>query len=76
MNRRITAFLKFWYDLIVGDDWRVAVGVVIALALTYVTSTTSIPAWWVLPLIVMILLPVSLRRASRARSSGSRSGGD
>jgi hypothetical protein len=74
MNRRITAFLKFWYDLIVGDDWRVAVGVVIAFALTYAISTTSIPAWWVLPLIVMILLPVSLRRASRARASGSRSG--
>ena len=76
MNRRIPAFLEFWYDFIVGDDWLVAVGVLIALAVTYAISTTSIPAWWVLPMIVMILLPVSLRRASRAYSSGSRSGGD
>jgi hypothetical protein len=26
------AFLRFWYDFIVGDDWRVAVGVLVVLA--------------------------------------------
>jgi hypothetical protein len=25
-------FFRFWYDFIVGDDWRVAAGVGIALA--------------------------------------------
>ena len=34
MTRGITAFGAFWYDFIVGDDWRVAVGVVVALAVT------------------------------------------
>ena len=29
---RLRAFGAFWYDFVVGDDWRVAVGVVIALA--------------------------------------------
>jgi len=24
---RLVAFAHFWYDFIVGDDWRVAVGV-------------------------------------------------
>ena len=24
---RLGAFARFWYDFIVGDDWRVAVGV-------------------------------------------------
>jgi hypothetical protein len=31
---RLRAFLRFWYDFIVGDDWRVALAVVAALALT------------------------------------------
>ena len=57
-------FGAFWYDFVVGDDWRVAVGVVVALALTYVVSTaTSVPSWWVLPVAVAILLTLSLRRA-------------
>jgi len=33
MIPRLKAFFAFWYDFVVGDDWRVAVGVVIALAL-------------------------------------------
>ena len=24
---RLGAFARFWYDFVVGDDWRVAVGV-------------------------------------------------
>jgi len=57
----------FWYDFIVGDDWRVAVAVVAALALTYGISRTGVAAWWVLPTAVLIVLPVSLRRAVRRR---------
>jgi hypothetical protein len=25
-------FLRFWYDFVVGDDWRIALGVVLVLA--------------------------------------------
>jgi hypothetical protein len=57
----------FWYDFVVGDDWRVAVAVVAALALTYGISRTGVAAWWVLPTTVLIVLPVSLRRAVRRR---------
>lgn len=64
-------FGAFWYDFVVGDDWRVAVGVVVALALTYVLSTaTSIPSWWVLPVAVVILLTLSLRRAIQPKRPG------
>jgi hypothetical protein len=32
---RLSAFARFWYDFIVGDDdWRVAVGVGAGIALT------------------------------------------
>ncbi|MDT5327855.1 MAG: hypothetical protein QOF25_5007 [Mycobacterium sp.] len=65
MTGRLRAFLRFWYDFVVGDDWRVAVAVVVALALTYAVSTTSFPAWAVLPAAVAIILPVSLWRAVR-----------
>ena len=44
MTRRISAFAAFWYDFIIGDDWRVATGVIIALALTYgLSATTAVP---------------------------------
>ena len=64
MNR-IKAFGGFWYDFIVGDDWRVAVGVVAALVITSGIARTAIPAWWVLPTTVAILLPLSLWRVAR-----------
>ena len=42
MAERIKAFAAFWYDFIIGDDWLVAAGVVIALAITYAVSRTSV----------------------------------
>jgi hypothetical protein len=65
--RHIKAFGAFWYDFIIGDDWLVAGGVVIALALTYALSQTTVPAWWLLPLALAVLLPVSLWREARKR---------
>ena len=70
MNR-IKAFGQFWYDFIVGDDWRVAVAVVAALAITAGLATTATPAWWVLPTTVAILLPLSLWRVVRTRRRGT-----
>ena len=65
MIARLRAFGAFWYDFVVGDDWRIALGVVRALAATYGISRTSAPAWWLLPLAVAGLVAVSLRRAVR-----------
>ncbi|MGH6656368.1 MAG: hypothetical protein ACRDVE_14330, partial [Actinocrinis sp.] len=62
---RLRAFGAFWYDFIVGDDWRVAVAVIVALAATYGVSRTSVPAWWLLPAVVVVVLPWSLWRARR-----------
>jgi hypothetical protein len=64
MIRRIRAFLDFWYDFVIGDDWRVATGVVVALALTFVVTRSGAPGWWVLPVAVVILLPLSLWRVA------------
>ncbi len=65
MTRRLAAFGAFWYDFVVGDDWRLAVGVVIALGLTAVLAAASVAAWWATPVVVLILLVVSVTRAAR-----------
>jgi tryptophan-rich sensory protein len=65
MSAKLRAFAAFWYDFVVGDDWRVAVGVVIAFAVTYGVSRTTVAAWWIAPVAVLILLPFSLWRATR-----------
>jgi hypothetical protein len=67
MVKRLRAFLAFGYDFVIGDDWRIAVGVVAGLALTYAVSRTSVPAWWLLPLLLVMLLPASLWRAVRRK---------
>jgi hypothetical protein len=66
---RLRTFLQFWYDFIVGDDWRVALAVVAALALTYALSTAGLPAWPILPATVAVLLPLSLWRVARRQST-------
>jgi hypothetical protein len=70
MTRRLKSFAAFWYDFVIGDDWRVALGVVAALAMTYGVSKAGIPAWWVMPAAVAVLLGSSLLRATRHRGSG------
>jgi hypothetical protein len=62
---KLRGFAAFWYDFIVGDDWRVAAGVVAALALTFALSRAGAPAWWIMPVAVAVLLPYSLYRAIR-----------
>jgi hypothetical protein len=68
MIRALRSFAMFWYDFLIGDDWRIALGVVIALAVTAVLVHAGVPAWVVLPVAVLALLGLSLRRASRRTS--------
>jgi len=70
MINKVRAFGAFWYDFIVGDDWRVALGVVIAFAITAVASrSTTAALWWIVPVAVFILLPLSIRRMTRRTPS-------
>ena len=61
----IRAFGAFWWNFIVGDDWRVAVGVAAGLGLSAFLAHRGFAAWWVLPAAVALVLAVSLRRATR-----------
>jgi hypothetical protein len=60
----LRAFLAFCYDFVVGDDWRLALGVVVGLGATWALSRAGGPAWIVLPLAVPVVLGLSLRRAA------------
>ncbi len=63
--RRLKAFGAFWWDFIVGDDWVLAAGVVAALAVTWFLTHRDVSAWWLMPVAVVALLALSLRRAAR-----------
>jgi hypothetical protein len=63
--RYLRSFARFWWDFVVGDDWRVAAGLALALGLTSLLTHDGINAWWLLPLAVALLLAGSLRRATR-----------
>jgi hypothetical protein len=63
--RYVIAFARFWYDFIVGDDWRIAVGIVGALGVTAPLAYSGIAAWWIMPVAVAALLSVSLWGVAR-----------
>jgi len=63
--RRVEGFLAGIWEFVVGDDWRTALGVVVALALTALIAAAAIPAWWVMPVAVVGLLALSILRAAR-----------
>ncbi|MGZ4298726.1 MAG: hypothetical protein ACXVE4_14950 [Solirubrobacteraceae bacterium] len=63
--RRLRAFVVFLYDFVVGDDWRVAVGVAVALGVTAVAAGAGLTAWWIMPVATVGLLAASLWRAAR-----------
>jgi len=60
----IVAVAKFLYEFIVGDDWTVAAAVGIGLIVSAILNVNNLPAWWLIPVIVVVMLGVSLRRAS------------
>ena len=67
--RYVVAFVRFWYEFVIGDDWRVALGVVAALAFTALMTHQHVAAWWLLPIAVVATLFGSLRRATREPES-------
>jgi hypothetical protein len=63
--RRLESFVRFLWDFVVGDDWRIAVGVVAALGITALVAGTHVAAWWILPVAVIALLAASVWHAAR-----------
>ena len=64
--KRLSRFGRFWWEFVIGDDWLVAVLVVLAIGATAILAAANLAAWWVLPLAVPVVLWLSLRRAIRS----------
>ena len=62
-------FLRFWYDFIVGDDWRIAAGVVLVLAAgAALVATDAVGDAVVVPLVAAgIVAVVSVSIVAGAR---------
>ena len=63
----LAQFGKFWYDFLIGDDWRLAVGVVITISGVFFVAHHGSNAWWLLPLAVALLLVISVTHEVRRR---------
>ncbi|OJV29497.1 MAG: hypothetical protein BGO26_14305 [Actinobacteria bacterium 69-20] len=44
--RGLRAFGAFWWDFIVGDDWRIAAAVVLAIVATAGLAEAGVAVWW------------------------------
>jgi hypothetical protein len=69
--RWIRAFVMFWVDFIVGDDWTVAAAVTAALLATWGLVRADVNAWWLTPVVAVLATAISLRRSAlreRARA--------
>jgi hypothetical protein len=63
----LVGFGRFWYRFIIGDDWTVAVSLAIGLLVTALLNAAHVPAWWVIPLVVIVMLRVSVQRSKRTK---------
>jgi len=78
--KRAAAPLRGLWSFLTGDDWRSALGVVLALIAVAGLAEAGVSAWWVMPPAVLSLLALSVARAARSArseqpqaSEGSRS---
>lgn len=61
----LKGFFLFWYDFVIGDDWRIAAAVVAALIVVGLLSHGHVASWWLLPLVVIAFLGISLWTVAR-----------
>lgn len=72
MRRPLRSFVHFWYDFVVGDDWRMAAAAVVVLAVTWFAAHHGLNLWWLVPLAVVATVAGSVLFA--LRSAGVRRG--
>jgi hypothetical protein len=64
---KLKGLFRFLWEFVVGDDWRIAVAVVIAIVVTAILGHNGVRAWWLLPIVVAALLSLSVWDAARAK---------
>jgi hypothetical protein len=66
--KRLRQFGAFWYDFIVGDDWRIAAGVIVTITAVFVAAHHSLNWWWLLPMAVFLFLGLSIANEVRRQT--------
>ena len=61
----LIAFVEFWIDFVLGDDWRIAAGLVVAFIIT-ASVPASVVVWGTIPLFTAVLLSNSLARVVKS----------
>ena len=62
--RLIKVAVKWWVvTFVIGDDWRVAARIAVALLATWGLVEAGVAAWWLLPVAVLYATVRSLHRA-------------
>jgi ABC-type methionine transport system permease subunit len=65
----VRAFGRFWFDFIVGDDWRIAAGVAGALGLGALALRAGVSQGLLAVLVAAALVAIVLLSVLRARMS-------
>jgi hypothetical protein len=65
--RRVRAVLRFAWEFVVGDDWRIAATVAAAIGVTALLGDDGVRAWWLLPIVVIVVLTTSIWTLARTR---------
>ncbi len=69
----LKAFGQYWYDFIIGDDWKIAAAVLSALlALFIIEKNNVISGWWLSiagATLIMSFFSISLIIDVRSKSS-------
>jgi hypothetical protein len=58
----VKRFVQFWIDFIIGDDWRIAAGVLLAVTATALLSHQDIETWWLMPIAAVMILTLAVLR--------------
>ncbi len=79
--RAIVGFGRFWWDFVVGDDWRIAAGVVTSLGVGAVLVSASDASDAVVSIVVAagvvaVVAASIVRAARRSRPARSADRGD
>ena len=67
--RYLRGFGRFWFDFIVGDDWRIAAGVVAALGLGALALRAGLSHALLAVLVAVAMVAVVMVSLLRARAS-------